>query len=137
MHEDAKEPSYARNGDAGADLSCVEDFSLNPAEYKLVSTGIAIAIPDGYVGLIHPRSGLAMKHGITVLNSPGTIDSGYRGEIKVILINHGSARYDFVNGERIAQLIVQKFEHANFILSNLDETERSSRGFGSTGTIDV
>jgi dUTP pyrophosphatase len=133
-HEDSQEPQYARYGDAGADLCCVEDFSLESGEYRMVSTGISIAIPDDCVGLIHPRSGLAAMHGITVLNAPGTIDSGYRGEIKVILINHGKSRYDFVSGQKIAQIVFQKFERANFIIEHvLNETERGSNGFGSTG----
>ena len=108
-------PSYTNPGDAGADLRSRVDFALAPGERALVPTGIAIALPEGYVGLVHPRSGLATKHGITIVNAPGTVDSGYRGD-------------------RIAQLVIQRYEHANFVVvENLDETERGSQGFGSSG----
>lgn len=137
LHEDAQEPRYARYGDAGADLCCVEDFSLDAGQYKTVSTGIAISIPERYVGLIHPRSGLAALSGITVLNAPGTIDSGYRGEIKVILINLGKSRYDFVNGQKIAQIVFQEYSRGLFMIGHLDDTERGSNGFGSTGIINT
>lgn len=135
LHELAQAPSYAHHGDAGADLVCVEDVSLQPGERRLVPTGVAIALPEGYVGLVHPRSGLAAKNGIGIVNSPGTIDSGYRGELKICLINLDPN--DTVNlpaGSRIAQLVIQEVTTANFIhVQDLDDTERSDSGFGSTG----
>jgi dUTP pyrophosphatase len=135
LHELAQAPSYAHHGDAGADLVCVEDVSLQPGERRLVPTGVAIALPAGYVGLVHPRSGLAAKNGIGIVNSPGTIDSGYRGELKICLINLDPN--DTVNlpaGSRIAQLVIQEVTTASFIhVQELDDTERSDSGFGSTG----
>jgi dUTP pyrophosphatase len=134
LNSDASLPAYAKAGDAGADLCSTHAVNLLPGEYKLVSTGIAVEIPRGYVGLIHPRSGLAAKHGITVLNTPGTVDAGYRGEIKVILINLSQEVYNISRGERIAQLVIQKVEHAFFEpVDELDSTERGNGGFGSTG----
>ena len=131
---DAHLPTYARDGDAGADLYSLHAVNILPGEYKLVSTGIAMAIPQGYVGLIHPRSGLSAKHGITVLNAPGTIDAGYRGEIKVLLINHGKEIYNIERAERIAQLVIQKVENVFFEpVDELDATERGIGGFGSSG----
>ncbi|PQZ95824.1 dUTP diphosphatase [Arthrobacter sp. MYb227] len=128
-------PSYAHQGDAGADLCAREDITLEPGERALVPTGVAIALPLGYVGLIHPRSGLATKHGLTVVNAPGTVDAGYRGELKVTLLNT-DARTPIVlkRGDRIAQLVIQKVERATFIqVEELDETVRGTGGFGSTG----
>jgi len=134
LNNDAKLPAYAKSGDAGADLCAAHSTTLLPGEFKLIPTGIAMAIPLGYVGLIHPRSGLAAKHGITVLNTPGTIDSGFRGEIKVILINHSQEVYNIERGERIAQLVIQKVEGAFFEpVDELDTTDRGNGGFGSTG----
>jgi len=131
---DAHLPTYARDGDAGADLYSLHAVNILPGEYKLVSTGIAMAIPQGYVGLIHPRSGLAAKHGITVLNAPGTIDAGYRGEIKVLLINHSNEVYFIARAERIAQLVIQKVENVFFEpVDELPESNRGQGGFGSTG----
>ena len=131
---DAHLPTYAKDGDAGADLYSLHSVNIMPGEYKLVSTGIAMAIPKDYVGLIHPRSGLAAKHGITVLNAPGTIDAGYRGEIKVLLINHGKEIYNIERAERIAQLVIQKVENVFFEpVDELDATERGIGGFGSSG----
>ena len=131
---DAHLPTYAKDGDAGADLYSLHSVNIMPGEYKLVSTGIAMAIPKDYVGLIHPRSGLAAKHGITVLNAPGTIDAGYRGEIKVLLINHGKEVYNIERAERIAQLVIQKVENVFFEpVDELDATERGIGGFGSSG----
>ena len=129
-------PSYAKGGDAGADLTTTIDFTLAPGERQLVPTGIAIALPDGYVALVHPRSGLAIKAGITLLNAPGTVDAGYRGEISCILINHDrSESISFKKGDRIAQLVIQKVERADFIeLSQLPGSGRGSGGFGSTGS---
>lgn len=126
---------YAHAGDAGADLTASEDVTLRPFERALVPTGIAIALPAGYVGLVHPRSGLAVKQGVTVLNAPGTIDAGYRGEIKVPLINldpeHTAV---FHAGDRIAQLVIQRYVEATFLpAGQLPGSDRAERGFGSTG----
>jgi dUTP pyrophosphatase len=135
MHPDLPLPSYAHAGDAGADLVSAEDISLKPGQRAAVSTGLSIALPFGYVGLVHPRSGLALKHGISMVNTPGTIDSGYRGEIKVILINHDlDSTFEINRGDRIAQLVIQKVEHATFkLVDSLEDTDRGNGGFGSTG----
>jgi dUTP pyrophosphatase len=135
LHELAQAPKYAHDGDAGADLVCVEDVTLKPGERQLVPTGVAIALPKGYVGLVHPRSGLANKHGIGIVNTPGTIDSGYRGELKICLINlDPSDSVLLPAGSRIAQLVIQEVTIAKFVeVQNLDDTERSDQGFGSTG----
>ncbi len=129
---------YAHAGDAGADLRTTEAFDLKPFKRALVPTGISIALPAGYVGLVHPRSGLAAKQGITVLNAPGTIDSGYRGEIKVPLINLDSEHTaHFEPGDRIAQLVIQRYVEAQFISAQmLPGSDRAERGFGSTGVAD-
>ena len=129
-------PSYAKGGDAGVDLTTTIDFTLAPGERQLVPTGIAIALPDGYVALVHPRSGLALKSGITLVNAPGTVDAGYRGEISCILVNHDRTEsISFKKGDRIAQLVIQKVERADFIeLSELPGSGRGSDGFGSTGS---
>ena len=123
-------PSYAKPGDAGADLRSRIEFELEPGERALVPTGVAIALPEGYVGLVHPRSGLATKHGITIVNAPGTVDSGYRGELMVTLLNTDKTKIFHVSrGDRIAQLVIQKYEHATFtVVEELDETERGSCG---------
>ena len=128
-------PTYAKAGDAGADLTTRIDFTINPGERMLIPTGISIALPNGYVALVHPRSGLAIKHGISMVNTPGTIDAGYRGELQVILINHDLAQsVSFKKGDRIAQLVIQKVEHADFVeVENLPGSERSVDGCGSTG----
>ena len=127
-------PTYAHVGDAGMDLYADEDIMLGYETWNVISTGVAMSIPEGYVGLIHPRSGLAAKHGITVLNAPGTIDAGYRGEIKVILLNGTDKDFVVRRGDRIAQLVVQEFVHGDIVeVSSLDDTERSTNGFGSTG----
>lgn len=129
-------PAYARAGDAGIDLVAREDVTLAPAGGRaLVATGIAIALPEGYAGLVQPRSGLAFKHGVTVLNTPGLIDSGYRGELKVCLINHDPTEpFEVTRGERIAQLVVQAVEHVTFVEADtLDDSERGDKGFGSSG----
>jgi dUTP pyrophosphatase len=135
LHELAQAPKYAHDGDDGADLVCVEDVTLKPGERQLVPTGVAIALPKGYVGLVHPRSGLANKHGIGIVNTPGTIDSGYRGELKICLINlDPSDSVSLPAGSRIAQLVIQEVTTAKFVeVQNLDDTERSDQGFGSTG----
>lgn len=127
-------PIYARDGDAGADLVANEAATIPAKGRALVKTGIKIAIPAGYVGLVHPRSGLALKSGITVLNTPGTIDAGYRGEIGVILFNTTSEDFDVAAGDRIAQLVIQQVSIASFeVVESLDETTRGAGGFGSTG----
>ena len=135
LHPAAIVPTYAKPGDAGADLYAIEEKTLRPGERSLVKTGIAIALPEGFVGLVHPRSGLALKNGISVVNTPGTIDSGYRGEIGVVLINHDlNESFSVKVGDRIAQLVIQKFESAVFrIVSELPPSERASGGYGSTG----
>ena len=109
-------PRYAKGGDAGADIVSRIDITLAPGERALVPTGIAIALPDGYVALVHPRSGLAIKHGVTMVNAPGTVDAGYRGELQIILINHDrNEAVSFKRGDRIAQLVIQKVERAEFV----------------------
>ena len=129
-------PSYAHPGDAGADLHTTVDVTLAPGERVLVPTGISIALPDGFVALIHPRSGLAARHGLSIVNTPGTVDAGYRGEIKVLLINHDPQEAVTLNrGDRIAQLVVQRFERARFVeVGVLPESTRGAGGYGSTGT---
>jgi dUTP pyrophosphatase len=128
-------PRYAKGGDAGADIVSRIDITLAPGERALVPTGIAIALPDGYVALVHPRSGLAIKHGVTMVNAPGTVDAGYRGELQIILINHDkSDSVSFKRGDRIAQLVIQKVERAEFIeVQELPGSGRGTGGFGSTG----
>jgi dUTP pyrophosphatase len=128
-------PKYAKGGDAGADIVSRIDITLAPGERALVPTGIAIALPDGYVALVHPRSGLAIKHGVTMVNAPGTVDAGYRGELQVILINHDRTEpVSFKRGDRIAQLVIQKVERAEFVeVENLPGSGRGDGGFGSTG----
>jgi dUTP pyrophosphatase len=128
-------PSYARPGDAGADLAAAEDVELAPGERAVVGTGIAIALPAGYAGFVHPRSGLAARHGITMVNAPGTIDAGYRGEIKVILLNTDARNpVSLHRGDRIAQLVVQRVENVTFReVPVLPESARGADGFGSTG----
>ncbi|HJP15490.1 MAG TPA: dUTP diphosphatase [Acidimicrobiales bacterium] len=129
-------PKYAKEGDAGADLVANENITLDPAGGRaLISTGIAIAIPEGYAGFVQPRSGLAAKHGVTCLNTPGLIDSGYRGELKVLLINTDpETPFEVVKGERIAQLVIQRVESVEFNeVEQLDDSDRGSGGFGSTG----
>lgn len=131
---DAIMPKYMSNGSSGADIYSNEDVIINPGEIKLVSTGFQLSIPEGYEGQVRPRSGLALKNGVTVLNAPGTIDSDYRGEVKVILINLGKEEFRINKGDRIAQLIIADVAKADFILKeNLDETIRSDGGFGHTG----
>ncbi|MEV0127134.1 dUTP diphosphatase [Dactylosporangium sp. NPDC050688] len=128
-------PAYAHPGDAGADLVAARDVHIAPGERALVPTGIAIALPDGYVGLVHPRSGLAHRLGVTVLNAPGTIDAGYRGEILVNLVNHDRVITAKISrGDRIAQLVVQRVERAHFHgVDHLPDTVRGAGGHGSTG----
>jgi len=131
----AEAPVYAHPGDAGADLVSTEDITLAPGQRATVPTGVSIALPAGYVALVVPRSGLAAKHGITVVNTPGTVDAGYRGEIKVILLNTDAAEpYTIATGDRIAQLLVMPVTRARFIpVDRLPGTQRGEGGFGSTG----
>lgn len=127
-------PSYAHPGDAGLDLCAAESRKLAPGERAAVSTGLAVAIPDGWVGLVHPRSGLALRAGLTVVNAPGTIDSGYRGELKVLLVNLGGDPVQIERGDRVAQLLLQRVARAVVVESDsLDDTTRGAGGFGSTG----
>jgi dUTP pyrophosphatase len=128
-------PSYAKPGDAGADVYSRIDCEIKPGERSLIPTGIAIAMPDGYAAFAHPRSGLAIKYGVGIVNAPGTIDSGYRGELQMILINHDPKESFVVNrGDRIAQLVFQKVERAEFVeVVELPGSNRGSGGFGSTG----
>jgi dUTP pyrophosphatase len=134
LHPDAVLPAYAHPGDAGLDLTSVEEVALGPGERAAVATGLAIAVPDGWVGLVHPRSGLARRHGITVANAPGTIDAGYRGEVLVLLVNLGPDQVRLAAGERVAQLILQRVGSAAVVeVASLGDTTRGSGGFGSTG----
>lgn len=136
LDPDLDPPSYATPGDAGADLRSTVDVTIAPGGGRaMVPTGVAIALPDGHVGLVHPRSGLAARHGVTTLNSPGTIDAGYRGEIHVILLNTDPTEpFEVRRGDRIAQLVVQEFVTAEWeIVDSLDETERGAGGFGHSG----
>jgi dUTP pyrophosphatase len=127
-------PFYAQPGDAGADLRSRVAVSVPARGRVLVPTGVSIALPDGFVGLVHPRSGLAHKHGITVLNAPGTVDAGYRGEIAVNLYNSSDEDFAVEVGDRIAQLVIQQVERANFIqVEKLPDSDRGDGGHGSTG----
>jgi dUTP pyrophosphatase len=131
----AQVPVYAHPGDAGADLVAAEAVRLEPGQRALVGTGVRIALPDGYVAFVVPRSGLAAKHGITIVNSPGTVDAGYRGEIKVSLLNTDATEpYDVAIGDRIAQLVVMPVPRTTFIpVDTLPDSTRAEGGFGSTG----
>ena len=135
LDPDIEIPSYAKPGDAGLDLRSRVDLKLEPGMRALVPTGLAIAIPEGYVGLVHPRSGLAIKNGISMVNTPGTIDSGYRGEIAVILINHDREEtFEIKRGDRIAQLVIQQVEIAELVaVEELPTSQRGAGGFGSSG----
>jgi len=128
-------PVYAKGGDAGADIVSRIDITLNPGERALVPTGISIALPDGYAAFVHPRSGLAIKHGVTMVNAPGTVDAGFRGELQCIMINHDPHQaITFNKGDRIAQLVIQKVERAEFVeVRDLPGSGRGTGGFGSTG----
>jgi dUTP pyrophosphatase len=135
LDPDLPVPAYAQPNDAGADLRSTIEVTLEPGERAMVPTGLAIALPDGYAAFVHPRSGLALRHGLSMVNTPGTIDAGYRGEIAVLLINHD--RTDPITirrGDRIAQLVVQRVEHARFVeVAELPDSTRGVGGFGSTG----
>jgi len=128
-------PAYAHPGDAGADLVTAVDVTLQPGERALVPTGIAMAVPDGYVALVHPRSGLAARHGLSIVNTPGTIDAGYRGEVKVLLVNlDPSEPIELRRGDRVAQLVLQRVEQAAFTeVEVLPDSVRGDGGYGSTG----
>ena len=131
---DASLPSYARPGDAGMDLKSAEDAVVKPGARLLVHTGLAMALPGGYEAQVRPRSGLALKHGITGLNTPGTIDEGYRGEVGVILFNTGDTAFKIAKGDRIAQLVIAPVTRARIVeTDDLGSTERGAGGFGSTG----
>ena len=133
LDQDVPLPGYAHPGDAGADLSTTVDVRLEPGERALVPTGIGIALPEGYVALVHPRSGLAARHGVSIVNSPGTVDAGYRGEVKVMLINHDPHEtVTLRRGDRIAQLVIQQVERARFV--EVDELPASARGAGGHGS---
>ena len=136
-HADGLEiPKYATNGSAGVDLRAAisSDIIIAPGDRVLVQTGIQIALPDGYEAQIRPRSGLALNYGVTVLNTPGTVDSDYRGELKVLLVNFGHEPFVVTHGMRIAQLVISKFEHVQWnVVKSLDKTGRGVNGYGSTG----
>ena len=135
LDPDLPVPSYARTGDAGVDLRCTTDVVLPPGERAVVGTGVAIALPTGYAGFVHPRSGLAARTGLSIVNAPGTVDAGYRGEILVCVINHDPREeLRLRRGDRIAQLVVQKVEHVRFVeVAELPGSERGTGGHGSTG----
>jgi dUTP pyrophosphatase len=135
LDPDLPVPAYAHPGDAGADLVAAEDVKLPPGGRAVVSTGVAVAVPEGYAAFVHPRSGLAARHGVTLVNAPGTIDAGYRGEILVVLINTDQTEPFVVRrGDRIAQLVVQPVVRANFHpVAVLPPSPRGDGGFGSTG----
>ncbi|GAB6074404.1 dUTP diphosphatase [Nautilia lithotrophica] len=134
LSDKAQIPAYQTKEAAGFDLHSIEDVVINPGERRLIGTGLAFEIEFGYEVQIRPRSGLAFKHGITVLNTPGTIDSDYRGEIKVLLINHGSEPFEIKEGERIAQAVIAPVIQAEIIeVGELSDTDRGAGGFGSTG----
>lgn len=136
LSEAARAPRRAHEGDAGYDLFAAEEARLGPGERASVGTGIAVAIPEGCAGLVLPRSGLAMRHGISVVNAPGLIDAGYRGELRVLLLNTDrSEPFEVAPGDRIAQLVISRVESPDLVeLESLDETARGAAGFGSTGS---
>ncbi|TFG07575.1 dUTP diphosphatase [Candidatus Thorarchaeota archaeon] len=134
VHKEAQVPRTAKTGDVAFDLYSVEDYELQPGERTAVRTGLAMEIPRGYEGQVRPRSGLALKHGITVLNTPGTIDSGYRGEVKAIMINHGTEPFKVEKGMRICQLAIRPVPTSEIsVVDELSDSERGDGGFGSTG----
>ena len=135
LRPDVPLPRYAHPGDAGLDLAAAQPVHLAPGERTAVPTGLAVAIPPGWVGLVHPRSGLARRHGVTVTNAPGTIDAGYRGEVQVLLVNLGVDAVELAAGDRIAQLLLQRVGQAAVVeVEDLDATQRGEGGFGSTGS---
>jgi dUTP pyrophosphatase len=127
-------PSMSNPGDAGYDLRSADDTFVPARSRQTINTGVSIAMPAGYVALVHPRSGLAAKHGITVLNAPGTVDAGYRGQILITLVNHSDEDFHIARGDRVAQMLFQKFEQARFVsVTELPGSQRGTAGFGSTG----
>jgi dUTP pyrophosphatase len=127
-------PSMGNPGDAGYDLRSADDAVVPARSRQTINTGVSIAMPAGYVALVHPRSGLAAKHGITVLNAPGTVDAGYRGQILITLVNHSDEDFHISRGDRVAQMLFQKFEQARFVsVTELPGSQRGTAGFGSTG----
>lgn len=135
LHAEAQIPSYAHTGDAGADVFTVTEVTLQPQQRAAIPTGLAVDIPLGYEIQVRPKSGLALKHGVTVLNAPGTVDAGYRGEIQVIMVNLGTEAYTFVKGQKIAQLVLKPVIQANYIEGELGNSDRGTGGFGSTGLV--
>jgi len=137
LDDQAPLPSYAHDDDAGADLATMTDLVIEPGERVVASTGIAVAIPEGYAGFVHPRSGLAARHGLTMVNSPGVIDAGYRGEIKVCLINTDPRTpIHLKRGDKVAQMVIQAVAHAQFAeVESLPGSERGSGGYGSSGGV--
>lgn len=137
LDPDLAPPGYAHPGDAGADLCTTEDLLLGPGERRLVGTGVALALPEGYAGFVHPRSGLAARHGLSIVNAPGTVDAGYRGEIRVCLVNTDlRVPIQLRRGDRIAQLVVQRVVHVQFVaVDMLPGSVRGSSGHGSTGGV--
>lgn len=135
LYPDVPLPKYGKKGDAGADITTRVDFTIEPGERQLVPTGLAIALPYGFAAFVHPRSGLAIKHGVSMVNTPGTVDAGFRGELQIILINHDLREpISFKKGDRIAQLVIQRVEEAQFVeVVELPGSERAEGGFGSTG----
>lgn len=134
LSPEATLPKYMREGDAGLDIASIEKYEIEPGDTALVKTGLAVELPRGYEIQVRPRSGLALKHAVTTLNAPGTIDSNYRGEINVILINHGKELFRVEKGMRIAQLVVARLPHVTVKeVSELSQTERAEKGFGSSG----
>ena len=134
LHPEARAPMRGRDGDAGYDLSCVEPFVLRPGERRLVPTGVALALPEGVAGLVMPRSGLAHRHGIACVNSPGLIDPNYRGELRVVLVNHGEEMWRAHAGDRIAQLLLVPYWAPELrVVDELPDSDRGADGFGSSG----
>ena len=134
LSSDAILPSYAHKGDAGMDLFSIKDYILKPGERVFIETGLAFEIEEGYEIQIRPRSGLALKYGLSIVNSPGTVDSGYRGPINIILINHGQETFTVNKGDKVAQAVLNKIEKAEIEeVSELSESQRGDGGFGSTG----
>ncbi|MDX2255250.1 MAG: dUTP diphosphatase [Pseudanabaenaceae cyanobacterium bins.39] len=133
LHADAQVPTYAHLGDAGADVYSVAEVTLSPQQRAAIPTGLAVDIPLGYELQVRPKSGLALKYGVTVLNTPGTIDAGYRGEIQILMVNLGNEAYTFAKGQKVAQLVLKPVFKAEYILGELGESDRGQGGFGSTG----
>lgn len=133
LHPDAQVPSYAHIGDAGADVYTVAEITLEPCDRAAIPTGLAVDIPIGYEIQVRPKSGLALKHGVTVLNTPGTIDAGYRGEIQILMINLGKEAYTFEKGQKVAQLVLKPVVQASYVEGELGNSDRGIGGFGSTG----